>query len=97
MSKKETLSKQELINGIAEAHELSKKKASEIVNDVFDRITEATAEGKKVQLIGFGNFEARERAAHKGRNPQTGEEITIAAKIAPVFKAGKAFKEAVQK
>ena len=58
-------------------------------------VTEFLSAGEKVQLIGFGNFAVRERAARKGRNPQTGQEITIAATKAPVFKAGKALKEAV--
>jgi len=58
--------------------------------------TELTKKGEKVQLIGFGNFEVRERAARKGRNPQTGKEITIAASKVPAFKAGKALKDAVK-
>ena len=94
---KETLSKKDLINAIHEKHELPKTQVTAIVNDVFDTIVDAVAEGTKVQLIGFGNFEARERAERSGRNPQTGEAITIASKKAPVFKAGKAFKETVNK
>ena len=93
---KETLSKPELISTIAEKHDLPKKTIAAIVNDVFDTIVETTVAGKKVQLIGFGSFEVRERAARKGRNPQTGEELEIAASKTPAFKAGKSFKNAVK-
>ena len=94
---KETLSKKDLINSIHEKHELPKTQVTAIVNDVFDTIIDAVAKGTKVQLTGFGNFEARERAERSGRNPQTGETITIASKKAPVFKAGKTFKGTVNK
>lgn len=63
---------------------------------VFEAIAEALKEGDKVQLVGFGNFEVRERSARKGRNPQTGEEIEIAASKVPAFKPGKALKEGIQ-
>lgn len=63
---------------------------------MFDAIAEALKEGDKVQLIGFGNFEVRERAARKGRNPQTGQEIEIAASKVPAFKPGKALKDEIQ-
>ncbi len=63
---------------------------------MFSTIEAFLAEGEKVQLIGFGNFEVRERAARKGRNPQTGAEIEIAASKVPAFKAGKALKDAVK-
>ncbi|WP_301109437.1 HU family DNA-binding protein, partial [Sporosarcina sp.] len=66
------------------------------VEAVFDTIQSTLANGDKVQLIGFGNFEVRERAARKGRNPQSGEEIEIAASKVPAFKAGKALKDAVK-
>ncbi|WP_303984366.1 HU family DNA-binding protein, partial [Niallia circulans] len=69
------MNKTELINAVAEASELSKKDATKAVDAVFDTILNALKDGDKVQLIGFGNFEVRERAARKGRNPQTGEEI----------------------
>ena len=62
---------------------------------MLDTVTESLKRGEKVSLVGFGNFEVRERAAHKGRNPSTGEEITIAASKSPVFKAGKNFKDAL--
>ena len=66
------MNKTELVNSVAEAAGLSKKDASKAVESVFESIQTALADGEKVQLIGFGNFEVRERAARKGRNPQTG-------------------------
>ena len=66
------------------------------VDAVFAAVTEYLSKGEKVQLIGFGTFEVRERAARKGRNPQTGKEIKIAASKVPAFKAGKALKDAVK-
>ncbi|MED2737425.1 MULTISPECIES: HU family DNA-binding protein [Bacillus cereus group] len=90
------MNKTDLINAVAEQSELTKKDATKAVDAVFDSITGALAAGDKVQLIGFGNFEVRERAARKGRNPQTGEEIEIAAAKTPAFKAGKALKDAVK-
>ena len=71
-------------------------RANKAVEAVFDTIQSTLANGDKVQLIGFGNFEVRERAARKGRNPQSGEEIEIAASKVPAFKAGKALKDAVK-
>ena len=82
------MNKTELINAVAEASELSKKDATKAVDAVFDSILNALKDGDKVQLIGFGNFEVRERAARKGRNPQTGAEIQIKAKNVVKFKAG---------
>ncbi|PQD96904.1 DNA-binding protein [Pradoshia eiseniae] len=90
------MNKTELINAVAEASELSKKDATKAVDAVFESILEALKNGDKVQLIGFGNFEVRERAARKGRNPQTGEEIEISASKVPAFKPGKALKDAVK-
>ncbi|PZX07712.1 nucleoid protein Hbs [Psychrobacillus insolitus] len=90
------MNKTELVNSVAEATELSKKDASKAVDAVFETIQSALAEGDKVQIIGFGNFEVRERAARKGRNPQTGAEIDIAASKVPAFKPGKALKDAVK-
>ena len=90
------MNKTELVNSVAEATELSKKDATKAVEAVFESIQTALADGEKVQLIGFGNFEVRERAARKGRNPQTGEEIDIAASKVPAFKPGKALKDAVK-
>lgn len=90
------MNKTELINTVAEISGLSKKDATKAVDAVFESITEALKKGDKVQLIGFGNFEVRERAARKGRNPQTGEEMEIPASKVPAFKPGKALKEAVK-
>lgn len=90
------MNKTELINAVAEASELSKKDATKAVDSVFDTILDALKNGEKIQLIGFGNFEVRERSARKGRNPQTGEEIEIPASKVPAFKPGKALKDAVK-
>ncbi|OEH93460.1 HU family DNA-binding protein [Bacillus solimangrovi] len=90
------MNKTELINAVAENSELSKKDATKAVDAVFESIMNALQEGDKVQLIGFGNFEVRERAARKGRNPQTGDEIEIPASKVPAFKPGKALKDAVK-
>lgn len=89
-------SKHDLIEKVAEATELTKKDAAAAVNATFNAISEYLSAGEKVQLIGFGNFEVRDRAERKGRNPQTGVEITIAASKVPAFKAGKSLKEAVK-
>ena len=80
----------------AYAVETKKKDSAAAVDAVFASIEEFLAAGEKVQLIGFGNFEVRERAARQGRNPQTGEAISIAASKVPAFKAGKALKDAVK-
>ena len=88
--------KQDLIAKVAETAELSKKQSTAAVNTVFTAISEYLSEGEKVQLIGFGGFEVRERAERKGRNPQTGAEIVIPASKVPAFKAGKALKDAVK-
>jgi len=88
--------KQELVDSVAKATGLTKKDATASVDAVFASIEEALKNGEKVQLIGFGNFEVRDRAARKGRKPQTGEEIQIAASKVPAFKPGKALKDAVK-
>jgi DNA-binding protein HU-beta len=90
------MNKTDLINSVSEQAQLSKKDASKAVDAVFEAITGTLQNGSKVQLIGFGNFEVRERAARKGRNPQTGEEIEISASKVPAFKPGKALKDAVK-
>ena len=90
------MNKTDLINLVSEKTELSKKDAASAVDAVFDSIVEALAKDDKVQLIGFGNFEVRERSARKGRNPQTGEEMEIAASKVPAFKPGKQFKDAIK-
>lgn len=89
------MNKSELVSSVAEKAELTKKDAEKAVNALFSAIEEALAKGDKVQLVGFGTFEVRERSARKGRNPQTGEEIEIAAAKVPAFKAGKALKDAI--
>ena len=88
--------KQDLIAKVAETAELSKKQAALVVNTVFETISESLSNGEKVQIIGFGSFDVRERAERKGRNPQTGAELVIPASKAPGFKAGKALKETVK-
>ena len=89
------MNKVELIAAVAEKAGLTKKDAEKAVAAVVASVEEALVKGDKVQLIGFGTFEVRERAARTGRNPQTKEEITIAASKQPVFKAGAALKKAV--
>ena len=89
------MNKAELIAAIAAKTGDTKKGAEASVNAFVDVITEALVEGDKVQLVGFGSFEVRKRAAWKGRNPQTKEEIKIPACKAPAFKAGKALKDVV--
>ncbi|MBQ7095060.1 MAG: HU family DNA-binding protein [Clostridia bacterium] len=87
------MKKAELIAAVAAKANVSQKEAGEVVAAVLDEIKEALKKGDKVQLVGFGSFEVRAKAARKGKNPRTGEEITIAASKAPAFKAGKAFKD----
>ena len=89
------MNKVELIAAVAAKAELSKKDAEKAIAAVVASIEEALVKGDKVQLIGFGTFEVRERAARVGRNPQTKEEIKIDASKQPVFKAGAALKTAV--
>ena len=91
------MNKTELITAVAEKAGLSKKDADKAIAAFIDSVTDALKAGDKVQLVGFGTFEVRERAARTGRNPKTKETITIAASKAPAFKAGKAFKEAIDK
>lgn len=91
------MTKTELIDKVAEKTGLTKKDSGKAIDAVFDSVSQALAKNEKVQLVGFGSFEVRRREARKGRNPQTGAEIKIAARKVPVFKAGKALKEAVAK
>ena len=91
------MNKTELVAKVAEKAELTKKDAEKAVNAVFASIEEALVKKDKVQMIGFGTFEVKDRAARTGRNPQTGEELKIPASKNPSFKAGKALKEAVNK
>lgn len=91
------MNKAELINAVAEKAGLSKKDSEAAINAAIDVITAALADGDKVQLVGFGAFEVKARAARIGRNPKTKESIEIPASKVPVFKAGKALKDAVAK
>lgn len=89
------MNKTELIAEVAEKAELSKKDAEAAVSAAIDVITEALRKGDKVQLVGFGSFEVKKRAARVGRNPKTKEPIEIPASTVPVFKAGKVLKDIV--
>ena len=91
------MNKSDLIAAMAAKTGETKKSAEASVNAFIEVVTEALVKGDKVQLVGFGSFEVRKRAARKGRNPQTKEEIKIPASKAPVFKAGKALKDLVNK
>ena len=91
------MNKAELINAAAEKAELSKKDTEAAINAAIEVITEALAQNDKVQLVGFGAFEVKARAARMGRNPRTKEQIKIPASKIPVFKPGKALKDAVAK
>lgn len=91
------MNKAELVAAVAEKAGISKKDADKAVAAVIDSVVDTLKAGDKVQLIGFGTFEIRERAARTGINPQTKATIKIAASKTPVFKAGKAFKDAVAK
>jgi DNA-binding protein HU-beta len=92
-----SVNKAELITSMAEKSELTKKDAEKALNSFIESVQEALASGDKVQLVGFGTFEVRQRAERKGRNPKNLEEITIPASKAPIFKAGKALKDTVNK
>ena len=89
------MNKAELINVVSEAAEVSKKDAEAVITATLDAITDALKDGEKVQLVGFGSFEVKKRAARVGRNPKTKEPIDIPASTVPVFKAGKVLKAMV--
>ena len=91
------MNKAELVAAVAEKTNFTKKDAEVAINAFLTSVEEAMVKGEKVQLIGFGTFETRERAAREGRNPRTKETITIPASTVPVFKAGKEFKDRVNK
>ncbi len=91
------MNKAELINAVAEKTGLSKKDSEKAINATFETITLSMEAGEKVQLVGFGAFDIKERASRVGRNPKTKEEIEIPASRVPVFKAGKALKDAISK
>ena len=90
------MNKTELVKAVSTQAELTQKDAAKVVDALLETISNTLAKEEKIQLIGFGTFEVRERAARKGRNPQTGEEIDIAASKVPAFKPGKELKEAVK-
>ena len=89
------MNKAELVTSVAEKAEITKKDASAAIEAVLDTITDALVNNDKVQLVGFGTFEVRERSERTGKNPRTGEEIIIPATKVPAFKAGKALKDKV--
>ena len=91
------MTKTDLISAVAAKAEISKKDADKAVSTVISAISDSLVAGEKVQLVGFGTFEVRDRAAREGKNPATGEKIAIAATKVPAFKAGKALKDAVAK
>ncbi|ABW31812.1 HU family DNA-binding protein [Acaryochloris marina] len=90
------MNKGELVDSIAEKSGATKKQADAILSAVTETIIDSVSSGEKVTLVGFGSFEARDRKARNGRNPQTGKKLTIPATKAPVFSAGKVFKEQVK-
>lgn len=90
------MNKSDLVAAMAEKASLSKKVAEAAFNAFTDAVADALKKGDKITLVGFGTFETRARAAREGRNPQTGATIKIAASKVPVFKAGKALKDAVK-
>ena len=89
------MNKTELVAAIAEQAEISKKDAEKALKAFTDVVAEELKKGEKIQLVGFGTFEVSERAAREGRNPQSGETMTIAASKTPKFKAGKALKDSI--
>ena len=91
------MTKADLISAVAKSADFSKKDADKAVSAVIDAISDSLVAGEKVQIVGFGTFEVRDRAAREGKNPATGEKIQIAASKVPAFKAGKALKDAVAK
>ena len=90
------MTKTDLVSAVAEKASLTKKDAGAVLDALIEEIIGAVKKGDRVQLVGFGTFELRERAARTGLNPQTKEQIEIPASKAPAFKAGKAFKDAVK-
>lgn len=90
------VNKQELAKQVASKAKITVKDAKSTIDALTEVITDALSKGEKVQLIGFGSFEVRDRAERKGHNPQTGEEITIPATQVPAFRPGRALKDAVK-
>ena len=91
------MTKTELISAVSEKTEMTKKDSEKFISAFVEVVTETLEKGEKVQLVGFGTFEVRERAERTGVNPQTHKKITIAATMVPAFKAGASLKEAVAK
>lgn len=89
------MNKTELIAAVAEKAGLTKKDVEKTITATLETVKEVVAEGDKVQVVGFGTFEARQRNQREGQNPRTGEKVIIPATTVPAFKAGKAFKDAV--
>jgi DNA-binding protein HU-beta len=90
------MNKADLVNHVAARTELTKTEVSQVVDAAIDTIIDSVVEGKKVSILGFGSFEARDRSKRQGLNPKTGEKIKIPAKRVPAFTAGKLFKDKVQ-
>lgn len=90
------MNKAQLVESIAERSQLTKSQSESAVNALVDSVTQALKNGEAVTLVGFGTFEARNRAGRTGRNPKTGEDIVIPAAIVPAFKPGKALKDALK-
>lgn len=90
------MNKTDMINAMAAKTGLSKKDSEASLNAFIEVVTDGIAKGEKIQLVGFGTFEVSERSARTGRNPQTGKEITIPAKMSPRFKAGAVLKKAAE-
>ena len=97
MSEQRSMTKGALIEEIAEIRDLNLKRAEVIVNKIFDTMTDALVEGNGVEIRGFGSFEVRNYEPYTGRNPKTGEEVSVAEKKAPFFKTGKELRERVNK
>ena len=91
------MNRSELAAAVAEKTDILKKDSEKLVSAVFEAMTEALENGERIQVLGFGSFEVRERAAHTGRNPQTGEEIELPASRTVQFKTGKFLKDAITK
>lgn len=97
IERKKEMNKQELVKKIAAESEISQKQAAAVLDNALNAIADAVAAGEKVQLIGFGTFEAKKREARAGLNPRTKEPVEIPATVVPVFKAGKEFKDKVKR
>ena len=89
------MNKEELVSEVSKKAKVTQKDAAEVLNAIMSTIEKTVAKGKKVTLVGFGTFEARARKEREGKNPQNGEKVVIPAATIPAFKAGKAFKDAV--